>query len=1125
MSPGFLENCARLLAAALIMASVVAVPAGAVRAQDDDEPLEYIFQIIMPPIWQISEAMFAYEDDGKYYLPIRALSRDFEFYVDIEPKNRYAAGFAASEENSFVIDGIRNELTIKGQRETLNTGDILSSDVIQTDDVYVELGLLNRIWPVEMQIELSKLAIMVESEADLPFERKRKREGMREIIEGRKDIEQKRREYLPFVENNYLWLGKPIIDIQHVSTYDKSAETYVSNNTFSGKQQIGKMLADYSATLNYADGSFIKPESVRLKLERSAVEDEYLIIPGVRRFEAGDVNLRQRQLISNSEGGRGFIFSNDARDRQTEFDRITIEGTGPPGWEIELYNNNELIEFGVVPDDGEYIFEDVVLNFGNNQIKKIFFGPQGQVREEVENYRASGSMLSPGDFKYNAGFVDSNRPLILLDNDPRTTPRGTTRTGHVAYGLNNSTTVFGNYTYIPGITEDMEYVTAGAAFSLPIGLAEAEIYSQIGGGNAYDTSLITSLLGFRLNLNASLFRDFESDEAGFGAARKKFETEVLANRSFNIFGRPIGLRINALHTEFENSLNRTTFEVTETMNRAGLRLTHTNTFDLEDGEGVLTTGGVSVTWRDDPWQLRGALNYETYPETDLSTGSAEIRYQANDRLQTALNVSHNFPNSIYTIGAQIGYDFQKALASLKAEYEREKGWEFVLRATTSLHPYTPDGSYDLSSRSHRNYAPVRARVFLDNDLDGAFSEGDEPLPETHLMMGYAHSNESTNEDGFIIAPGPRGRKINVQVDKATLIDPYYIPVGGISVVPVEGKVFDASFPVVESGAVEGTVYSASSGRATPGLPLRLLDSEGELVMVSETGFDGYYAFEFVQPGTYTISPDESYGLKLDNSVIEVTPDELFLYGHDMNLQDQGIASRESYDMQEDGAVFDEDEPLEMAESTPVEEVSEEPEDFDNFAVEAMQEEGVDPEEYSEDMIVEYVSPEDLSPENFPDEYSDEGIDPEEYSEDMIVENVEPDDMPDIDMSEDDEEQLMADMEGEFGTSISLSRVTDARMVAMDDKARLVLKMTGAPNYEVYEGSDGKSVVIDLKATTWGALPGLDLAGNDNIKGFSADLISGERTRVVVYGNDAVSVANKMSVPEEDGSYYFLIDLY
>ena len=47
---------------------------------------------------------------------------------------------------------------------------------------------------------------------------------------------------------------------------------------------------------------------------------------------------------------------------------LNPSGVGPPGWEIELYNNNELIDFGEVPGDGLYFFEDVVLGYGNNQI-------------------------------------------------------------------------------------------------------------------------------------------------------------------------------------------------------------------------------------------------------------------------------------------------------------------------------------------------------------------------------------------------------------------------------------------------------------------------------------------------------------------------------------------------------------------------------------------------------------------------------------------------------------------------------------------------------------------------------------------------------------------------------------
>jgi hypothetical protein len=83
-----------------------------------------------------------------------------------------------------------------------------------------------------------------------------------------------------------------------------------------------------------------------------------------------------------------------------EFDRITLEGNLPLGWEVELYRNEVLLEFQSASADGRYRFEDVSLLFGVNVLRLIFYGPQGQQREEVRQVRVDTDQISAGEFRY-----------------------------------------------------------------------------------------------------------------------------------------------------------------------------------------------------------------------------------------------------------------------------------------------------------------------------------------------------------------------------------------------------------------------------------------------------------------------------------------------------------------------------------------------------------------------------------------------------------------------------------------------------------------------------------------------------------------------------------------------------
>ena len=859
------------------------------KAQDADYFLnEYIFQVMMLPSWRISEAIFAYEVNGKYYLPFQELAEGFEFFSEMDYDARLIQGFASKEENSFTFDAARNEVILSGKREIFPPDSVLNDENLATQDIYVELELLNKIWPVEMHIDLSTLNINVTPEEELSFVRNKERKEKQESTLARKERAAERRKVLPPRENPYQILGKPTLDLQAVYEFETKDDELTGSNIINGTQNIGKMHAEFAGTFKYEDQKIQKPDSIRLKFSRKSIGEEILLVQGLRNVEFGDVNIRQRQLIDNSASGRGFTISNDNKDRSQEFDRVTIRGTGPSGWEIELYNNDELIEVSAVPDDGEYVFEDVILNYGNNNINIILFGPQGQIREETRQYTAGSNMLPKGKFRYNLGLLDSDRRLILLDNEPRTSSRGVVKNLSTAYGLNNRITLFSNYTETPIQNNDdlKKYFTGGASLSLPVGLLEAEVYNELQGGHAVNLDYVTRFLGIRTNLRLSFLNNFESSFAGISTTKKKFEGELQLNKNLRVFNTPIGLRLRSLHTERDSGLKTTDFTFSQSFSKSGIRLSHSNTLRFTDGNLTTSNGSINSTIREGKWQLRSSLAYVTQPIFELTTGTMDLRYNKPDSYNTSVNLSHNFQTSDYKVGGQFGYDFGHFVGSLETSFDRNEEWRTLLRLTSSFHPYTSDDNYTFSSRSYRSASPVHAQVFLDHNNDGIFDEDDTPIENAKINIGQSRSREKTGENGEVITFAPANKVTNVSLDAASLEDPYYIPATeGFSYVPIKGKMIKAVLPVIETGSIDGTVLRASSDLAAAGVVVILKDLNGKETARSETGFDGYYTFEYVPPGQYYVVAAEEFGLDLIGEDVVISNDELFVYGNDLYVDD------------------------------------------------------------------------------------------------------------------------------------------------------------------------------------------------------------------------------------------------
>ena len=101
------------------------------------------------------------------------------------------------------------------------------------------------------------------------------------------------------------------------------------------------------------------------------------------------------------------------------FGFTSLRGNAPEGWDVELYRNGILTDFLIVGASGSYEFPRVELGFGENILRSVAYGPQGQVHERVERHRIGADMLLPGQLRYRFFAVRPDRaPPGRLDPRP-----------------------------------------------------------------------------------------------------------------------------------------------------------------------------------------------------------------------------------------------------------------------------------------------------------------------------------------------------------------------------------------------------------------------------------------------------------------------------------------------------------------------------------------------------------------------------------------------------------------------------------------------------------------------------------------------------------------------------------
>ena len=66
-------------------------------------------------------------------------------------------------------------------------------------------------------------------------------------------------------------------------------------------------------------------------------------------------------IALSSATGNGATLSNRPLNPPTRFDRHSLQGDLPPGWDVELYFNDGLVAFQQSRPDGKYNFADLPL--------------------------------------------------------------------------------------------------------------------------------------------------------------------------------------------------------------------------------------------------------------------------------------------------------------------------------------------------------------------------------------------------------------------------------------------------------------------------------------------------------------------------------------------------------------------------------------------------------------------------------------------------------------------------------------------------------------------------------------------------------------------------------------------
>ena len=829
-----------MIAGAVVIATTAAVaqqPHTFAVESGREEDLR-IVEIVLDDL-VLSEAIAAYGgSSGGTLLPLQGLSELVGVAIVVDPAEGVARGFVLDERRTFQLDVARRQVTIAGKTTRIEAALVR----VHEDDIYVDSALLGSWLPATFDVDLFALRVRVRPREPLPLQRRLERE--RRIRHWRLG--------LPPADPGYPRQETPY-RIWEVPSVDQSLRLSLGESSQVGfaTYATGDLLFMESEAYLAGDREDLF-DTARLTLRR---RDPGGSIGGaLRATEIGIghvIHPSSALLTTSGESLPGVLLTNLPLNRPTEFDRHEFRGNLPPGWDVELYHNGTLVDYQQSRSDGQYLFANVPVLFGMNFFRLVFYGPQGQRREEQHRFLLGESLTLPGRFEYrvvaNVERADARRASAL-----------------VSYGLSRHLTATAETASLPTVSGERRYGKMGLRTFWSALFAYGDIVQDDHGGRAWDAGLQTRIFGVNVVVaREALSRGFVSEAFPLTADPIVSRDRVRLDAAVPAWVLPrIPVSFELERHRLVSGATRTSAQNRLSLHYKGLSMTNRLVWTSIDGQPSRTDGSLQMSRYVRGFGIRGELSYALAP-TLFTTANVTVEKP----LASGYRVFATVSRTLHGAGHSYSIGFDKTSGSIAAgvhairDGQGNTGVNVDLSAGVGRDPRA--GAWVPSARPRAATGAASARVFLDRDENGRFDAGDQPLSGVGFTVNGIERPERTSDSGGVFLPDLTAHyAADVALDPRTLEDPQWIAVtAGVRIMPRPGKAVLIDVAVVATAEIEGSVSRVRKGarEEVGGANVELVDMAGNVVGQTTTAYDGFYVLTHVRRGRYRVRVAQDAG--------------------------------------------------------------------------------------------------------------------------------------------------------------------------------------------------------------------------------------------------------------------------
>jgi len=787
----------------------------------------------------IDEIVVAIAKNDEYYLPVITLFDLFAINYELNASRFGISGYYLTESNKYNLDFSGYGADIGGKHYDLTASEFLIKDL----DYFVKPEILQNIFGLDLQIDLSRLVLRLKTKNTLPIILR---------YENRKSSE-RRMKYLQVSDEWYPLkydraprvLNGGFLDYSLYSTISENSSYMNVNTTVGGEVLFGDLRGKLYSSSN-AYGTNLEASGFRWRYVREKS-------PWFTRFNMGEISSKGLSARTI----QGVSVSNEPLLTRRSFDQYIIDGSTDPEAEIELYQDNRLVEISKADDVGYYRFF-VPLNYGISRFKIRIYAKQGNIIELDREIDVPFSFLPPGEFRYQA------YAGVQKIDDPLVTGQYNLTQMSVSYGLNSWLSIKAGTDYFQDENQDAPifYNQASARVGNTIMMNFDVAYDQLYKVNAYG----------RVNSVSSWNIDY-SHFVKEGSLNSLGLKEALNGGVFfplNLKGRQTIIRLDGGWQNYpDRDVIRYNLNINNTIQgirmRYGLAEEHKFIGDVHTLNNKANIGAVYSIPRNPLYHklLRG-----TYVRTDLkyNTGIGEFEsfeFQLTRHLSKRVRLELIYKNDLLLSNQGIEFGIlwdAEAFRSVSSIRRDHLTSSMVQTLRGSLAYDRPNGQFLWDNRQQVGGAGASIRMYVDENNSDSFEGFEEIISGNAVSIKRVTTRQITKDGITRLTQLQPYRRYNFIVNEAKITNPLLLAKNkefSVILDPNSFKVLD--IPFYTTGIIDGHVDKVVEGELVPisGLRIHVKSADGSHESVLRTFVDGsFYSME-LHPGDYDAWVDNS----------------------------------------------------------------------------------------------------------------------------------------------------------------------------------------------------------------------------------------------------------------------------